>query len=49
MEPDLAAIGPQQPLKAVCRTAARKFLIDLSGSGIPLTCTKVFDQERRGY
>ena len=29
--------------------AARKFLIDLSGSGIPLTCTKVFDQERHGY
>jgi hypothetical protein len=29
----------------VLRTAARKFLIDLSGSGIPLTCTKVLNQE----
>jgi hypothetical protein len=33
----------------VLRTAARKLLIDLSGRGIPLTCTKVLNQEWRGY
>jgi hypothetical protein len=34
-------------MKAACRTSARKFLIDLSRSSIPFTCTKVFDQDRR--
>jgi hypothetical protein len=29
----------------VWRPDARKFLINLSGSGIPLTCTKVLNQE----
>jgi len=32
-------------LISVRRTAARKSLIDLFGSDIPLTCTKVLNQE----
>ena len=42
-------IGGSALLAAAVGTEAHKFLIDLSSSGTPLTCTKVFDQQRRRY